>query len=316
MGARIWPKRTLGPELTINITSIHHRRARPHRAFALWKQEAAPSRSEDVSIHVEGLRLSFTRKSEVREVRLPFTAARPFTTTAPLPLCLTLSPPSLLQVLKGVDLTVPRGTFHMLLGANGCGKSTLLRALAGLLPATADTSHLDAPYAFVFQNPDHQVVLPTVSSDVAFGLGRYDLDQAQVTAVVQHALERVNLGAYADRPASSLSGGQKQRVAIAGALAENPKVLLLDELTTFLDGKDQWNVLECVRGLVDAGNEAHSSAGDEAAFDNPVTALWVTHRLEELEFSDGVSYMEGGRVVWSTTPKEAIARMRKLGAVV
>ena len=241
-------------------------------------------------------------------------AAAPAALLHLLPL-FVLSCPS--QILKGVDLAVPRGTLHMLLGANGCGKSTLLRALAGLLPTDAGAAHLDPPYAFVFQNPDHQVVLPTVASDVAFGLGRYDLTQEEVAAAVQHALERVGLGGYASRPTSSLSGGQKQRVAIAGALAENPRVLLLDELTTFLDGRDQKTVLRCVRDLVDASSSDSSQA--EAAGlprDNLVTALWITHRLEELEYADGVSCMEDGRVVWQGTPAEAEAMMRKKGAAV
>jgi energy-coupling factor transporter ATP-binding protein EcfA2 len=88
------------------------------------------------------------------------------------------------EVLAGVDLRVPRGHLHMLLGPNGCGKSTLLRALGGLLPPAPRAGGggggggnlnglaVDQPTGFVFQNPDHQVVMPTVAADVAFGLGR------------------------------------------------------------------------------------------------------------------------------------------------
>lgn len=268
------------------------------------------------------------------------------------------------QILDGVDLAVPRGSFHMLLGANGCGKSTLLRALAGLLHTDSGTLFLDPPHAMVFQNPDHQVVLPTVASDVAFGLGRYDLTQDQVAAAVHHALQRVGLAAHAERPSSSLSGGQKQRVAIAGALAENPRVLLLDELTTFLDYEDQKRVLRCVRDVVDAsrqgGDAAAASApsssssggssdddglhrvgrsglfnsGDSSdgqtssrdvdmgtagqggapeSCDNAVTALWVTHRLEELEYADGVSVMHKGRVVFTGRAAEARRVLGSLG---
>lgn len=212
----------------------------------------------------------------------------------------------------------------MLLGANGCGKSTLLRVIASLLPPDQGAVHVDLPFGFVFQNPDHQVVLPTVSADVAFGLGRYNLTDQEVTAAVHHALGRVGLSEVANRPTSSLSGGQKQRVAIAGALAENPRVLLLDELTTFLDGRDQRNVLECVRSIVDASNGklTQNSArkvneyGEPVGFDNPVTALWVTHRLEELEFADGVSVMDGGKVILTGKPKEALHLMRRMGAKV
>jgi energy-coupling factor transport system ATP-binding protein len=76
------------------------------------------------------------------------------------------------QVLKGVDLRVRRGTLHMLLGPNGCGKSTLLRVLGGLIEPGGGDVRTDQPSGFVFQNPDHQVVMPTVAADVAFGLGR------------------------------------------------------------------------------------------------------------------------------------------------
>ncbi len=71
-----------------------------------------------------------------------------------------------------MDLAIPHGRFHMLLGPNGCGKSTLLRVLAGLFRPDSGAARVAPPYAFVFQNPDHQVVMPTVAADVAFGLGR------------------------------------------------------------------------------------------------------------------------------------------------
>lgn len=76
------------------------------------------------------------------------------------------------QVLRGVDLQVKRGCLHMLLGPNGCGKSTLLKVLGGLLYPDSGSADVDGPSGFVFQNPDHQVVMPTVAADVAFGLGR------------------------------------------------------------------------------------------------------------------------------------------------
>ena len=129
--------------------------------------------------------------------------------------------------------------------------------------------------------------MPTVGADVGFGLGSdASLSEAEIRERVVEALRLVNLtdeDAY-ERQVSTLSGGQKQRVAIAGALVEQPELLLLDELTTFLDEADQRGVIQAVRNAVD------SSAG-------AVTAVWVTHRLEELEFADGAAYMEDGRVV-------------------
>ena len=77
------------------------------------------------------------------------------------------------QVLKGIDFRADWGSFHMLLGPNGCGKSTLLRTLGGLIKPDGGNIRVAQPTSFVFQNPDHQVIMPTVRADVAFGLGRY-----------------------------------------------------------------------------------------------------------------------------------------------
>ncbi|KAK7316951.1 hypothetical protein RJT34_00791 [Clitoria ternatea] len=186
-------------------------------------------------------------------------------------------------VLRDCSIRIPRGEFWMLLGPNGCGKSTLLKILAGLLTPTSGTVYVNEPKSFVFQNPDHQVVMPTVDADVAFGLGKINLTRDEVRCRVSRALQAVGLIDYMKRSVQTLSGGQKQRVAIAGALAEACQVLLLDELTTFLDETDQIGVIKAVRNSLDTSAE--------------VTALWVTHRLEELEYADGAIYMEDGKVV-------------------
>jgi energy-coupling factor transporter ATP-binding protein EcfA2 len=204
------------------------------------------------------------------------------------------------QVLSGIDLEVKQGSFHILLGPNGCGKSTLLKTLGGLVKPDTGRLDVDGPVGFVFQDPDHQVVMPTVLADVTFGLGRYQLPEELVMVQAQHALELVSMQAYGDRATHTLSGGQKQRVAIAGALAERPRVLLLDELTTFLDSEDQEGVLRAVRDI---------THGDEG-----ITALWVTHRLEELQWADTASYMDEGRIQFSGPAKDVAAYMRRLGA--
>ncbi|KAG0450667.1 hypothetical protein HPP92_026615 [Vanilla planifolia] len=188
-----------------------------------------------------------------------------------------------LPILKDCSFRVPPGQLWMLLGPNGCGKSTLLKILAGLLKPTEGTLHVTRPKSFVFQNPDHQVVMPTVEADVAFGLGKFDLTLDEVRSRVSKALDAVGMLKYSQRPIHTLSGGQKQRVAIAGALAEACKVLLLDELTTFLDEHDQLGVINAVKSCVSCTRE--------------VAALWVTHRLEELKYADGAIYMEDGRIL-------------------
>jgi energy-coupling factor transport system ATP-binding protein len=197
-------------------------------------------------------------------------------------------------VLDSCCLEVPRGEFWMLLGTNGSGKSTLLRLLAGLLTPRAGEIEMTAPLGFVFQNPDHQLVMPTVGADVAFGLVREQLSQTAIRARVQEALSAVNLLELERRPIYALSGGQKQRIAIAGALARHCEVLLLDEPTALLDADTQLELVSQVRKLVKS---------------RQITALWVTHRLDELDYCDGAFLLEGGQVTAQGDPRTLKERL-------
>lgn len=196
-------------------------------------------------------------------------------------------------VLDRCTLSVPKGEFWMLLGANGSGKSTLLKVLAGLLKSQSGAIALNAPIGFVFQNPDHQLVMPTVGADVAFGLVDENLSYPETHRRVHEALSAVKLEEYQRRPIYALSGGQKQRVAIAGAIARKAQVLLLDEPTALLDRESQTELVEAVRNLVK---------------ERSLTALWVTHRLEELDYADGAFLLDRGRVIDSGDP----ARLKSL----
>jgi energy-coupling factor transport system ATP-binding protein len=192
------------------------------------------------------------------------------------------------MILKGCSLAVPRGEFWMLLGMNGSGKSTFLRIIAGLLAAQSGTIQMDQPVGFVFQNPDHQLVMPTVGADVAFGLVAEQLPNREVRKRVTEALTAVNLGALQRRPIYALSGGQKQRVALAGAIARHCEVLLLDEPTALLDPDSQLDLVKTVRNIVKQRG---------------LTALWVTHRLNELDYCDGAFLLEGGQVTAKGDPQ-------------
>jgi len=193
------------------------------------------------------------------------------------------------NVLNSCNLKVPKGEFWMLLGNNGCGKSTLLRLLAGLLTADSGTIKTDAPLGFVFQNPDHQLVMPTVAADIAFGLVQEKLNLLQVQYRVKEALTAVNLLELERRPIYALSGGQKQRIAIAGAIARHCPVLLLDEPTALLDPDTQIELVILVQKLVR---------------ERGITALWVTHRLEELHYADGYFLLKEGQVIRQGNPEE------------
>lgn len=197
-------------------------------------------------------------------------------------------------VLDFCSLEVPQGEFWMLLGTNGSGKSTLLKLMAGLLHPESGAIDILPPIGFVFQNPDHQLVMPTVGADVAFGLVAEKLSQREVRQRVEEALDAVNLLPLVRRPIYALSGGQKQRVAIAGAIARHSQVLLLDEPTALLDPDSQLDLVQQVQHLV-------KSRG--------LTALWVTHRLGELDFCDGAFLLEQGKVVDQGDPQRLKQRL-------
>jgi energy-coupling factor transport system ATP-binding protein len=198
------------------------------------------------------------------------------------------------KILDSCSLEVPKGEFWMLLGSNGCGKSTLLRLLGGMLTPDGGEIEIIQPVGFVFQNPDHQLVMPTVGADIAFGLVDEKLSFPEVRARVREALGAVNLLEMERRPIYALSGGQKQRIAIAGAIARNCKVLLLDEPTALLDSDTQIELVQQVQKLVKTRG---------------LTALWVTHRLEELEYCDGAFLLDRGQVVAAGEPKQLLDKL-------
>ena len=197
-------------------------------------------------------------------------------------------------VLNACSLVVPRGEFWMLLGTNGSGKSTLLKLMAGLMSPSAGRIEILPPIGFVFQNPDHQLVMPTVGADVAFGLVAEKLSWRQTRQRVEEALDAVSLLPLIRRPIYALSGGQKQRVAIAGAIARHCEVLLLDEPTALLDPDSQLDLVAQVQRLVK---------------DRGLTALWVTHRLAELDYCDGAFLLEQGKVVDQGDPQRLKQRL-------
>ncbi|MBD2105782.1 ATP-binding cassette domain-containing protein [Nodosilinea sp. FACHB-13] len=203
--------------------------------------------------------------------------------------------PSGLSVLQNCSLAVQPGEFCMLLGNNGSGKSTLLKILGGLLKPQAGEWSVEKPLGFVFQNPDHQLVMPTVGADVAFGLVDEHLPLAEIRNRVDDALSAINLLELKRRPIYALSGGQKQRVAIAGAIARHCQVLLLDEPTALLDPDSQIDLVKRVRNLVK---------------ERGLTALWVTHRLVELDYCDRAFLLEAGRVLDEGEPARLKQRLQ------
>ena len=186
------------------------------------------------------------------------------------------------QALKNCSFSIPHPGLWMLVGRNGSGKSTLFRLLSGMLSPSSGYITCNLKPALMFQNPDHQLLLPTCGSDLSLSVPIH-FNELQRKKRIQMALKQVGLVGMEFRPIHTLSGGQKQRLALAGALAGEAGLLLLDEPTALLDPSNQLMVLDLVRRL----------CSDKK---NPITALWITHRLQELEYSDGAAMMENGQV--------------------
>ena len=190
--------------------------------------------------------------------------------------------PSGALALQGCNLVLPARGLWMLVGRNGSGKSSLLRVISGLLDPLQGRVQCRGRCALVFQNPDHQLLLPSCSSELLLAIDPR-LEPVERRRRVNGALEDVGLGGLAERPIHGLSGGQKQRLAIAAALASDADLLLLDEPTALLDPDSQREVLELIRTLSQRP-------------ERPLSALWITHRLEELAQCDGAAQMEAGRI--------------------
>jgi energy-coupling factor transport system ATP-binding protein len=190
--------------------------------------------------------------------------------------------PSGQTALDHCSLTIPRPGLWMVVGGNGSGKSTLLRLIAGLLEPRRGRLHRAVKPALVFQNPDHQLLLPSCGTDLQLSLPP-GLERGERKRRLAAALGQVGLDGFEQRPIHTLSGGQKQRLAIAGALASEAELLLLDEPTALLDPDSQMEVLELIHAL------CHRAG-------SPLTALWITHRLDELNWCTAAAVMDRGHL--------------------
>lgn len=201
------------------------------------------------------------------------------------------------DALKNVSFSLRRGGWLAVLGANGSGKSTLAKHINALLRPTRgkclvlglDTSCGEAVWrirsgvGMVFQNPDNQIVSSVVEEDVAFGPENLGVDPGEIRRRVDEALEVVGLKGKRSFPTYMLSGGEKQRLAIAGALAMEPQILVLDEPTAMLDPEGREEILVFLSRL--------RSGRD-------ISIVYVTHRLEEALFADEALVLSRGEAVF------------------
>ena len=218
------------------------------------------------------------------------------------------------DVLHGVSFTVKKGEFVCILGHNGCGKSTLAKLINALYTPTGgdvlvkgmntkndnDVIKIRSTAGMVFQNPDNQMVASIIEEDVAFGPENLGVPEAELRTRVDNALKAVNMYAFKDGAPHRLSGGQKQRIAIAGVIAMEPEILIMDESTSMLDPKGRREVLETVRFL-------NKEKG--------ITVVYITHFMEETVEADRIIVMGDGVIRMEGTPDEIFKREEEINAL-
>ena len=217
-------------------------------------------------------------------------------------------------VLGGVSLDIEEGSFVAVLGHNGSGKSTLAKHMNAILLPTGgkvyvsgmDTSEdhllldIRRTVGMVFQNPDNQIVANVVEEDVAFAPENLGVPSDEIRRREDDALKAVGMYEYREHAPHLLSGGQKQRIAIAGVIAMQPRCIVLDEPTAMLDPIGRADVLRTIKTL-------NRERG--------VTAVLITHHMDEAAQADRLVVMAKGKVIADGTPKEVFQDVEGLKAV-
>ena len=213
-----------------------------------------------------------------------------------------------LESLTDVSLSVEEGSFVAILGKNGSGKSTLAKHMNAILVPDAgkvtvcgmDTAEEESMLeirrnvGMVFQNPDNQIVANVVEDDVAFAPENLGVPSEEIHRRVDEALKQVGMYELKGHAPHLLSGGQKQRVAIAGVIAMQPRIIVLDEPTAMLDPQGRKDVIATVTRL---------------CRENGMTVLLITHHMDECIGADKLIIMADGKIVTSGTPAEVFSQL-------
>ena len=215
------------------------------------------------------------------------------------------------QALDQISLGILQGEFVAVLGHNGSGKSTLAKLINALYLPTGgrvivcgmDTQkepqlwNIRKHAGMVFQNPDNQIVATVVREDVAFGLENLGMPRDEMLVRIDEALEAVSMQEYAAAAPHMLSGGQKQRVAVAGVLAMQPDIMVMDEATAMLDPTGRTDIFETTRRL----NR-----------EKKITVVWITHFMEEAAQADRVIVLSDGKIAMNGAPRAVFSRVEEL----
>lgn len=198
------------------------------------------------------------------------------------------------KAIDNLSLTINDGELVSIIGHNGSGKTTLSKLIMGLYTKNSgeiiiqgieqndeNLYEIRKHLGIVFQNPDNQFVATSVEDDVAFGLENLEIDSKDMESIIDESLKSVDMLEYKAKEPHALSGGQKQRVAIAGILAMNPEIIILDEATSMLDPEGKKDFIECVKKLKEKGK----------------IIIMITHDMNEALLSDRTIVLSQGKIL-------------------
>jgi energy-coupling factor transport system ATP-binding protein len=208
-------------------------------------------------------------------------------------------------VFEGVNLRIEPGRYAAVMGPNGSGKSTLGKLVKGLLsPSSGEvwvagqplkSGEISPRVGYIFSNPENQIVSSVVEEDIAFGLGNRGMDPAIMSLRVEESLRLVGMEEYRYHSPQLLSGGQQQKIVIAGILAMECEVLVLDEPTSMVDLRDR-------REILDLFGKLHQDRG--------ITLLHITHSFEEALRAQDLIYLEDGHLSFYGSPDDVLTALR------
>ena len=219
------------------------------------------------------------------------------------------------NILENINLSIKSNEITVLAGPTGCGKSTLLRSIVGLIPnmydgeysgevivdgikiKDAEIKEIAKRVGFVFQNPENQIFMFSVERDIAFGLENLGIEQEIIKERIKKMMETLSITHLAEKAPHELSDGQKQRTALAGVLAMEPKILILDEPTSLLDPKTASEFMELMNKLCK---------------EKGISIIIVEHRLDlVLKYADRLIILSNGKIVSNDKP-ENVFNYKKL----
>ena len=211
------------------------------------------------------------------------------------------------NILENINLSIKSNEITVLAGPTGCGKSTLLRSIVGLIPnmydgeysgevivdgikiKDAEIKEIAKRVGFVFQNPENQIFMFSVERDIAFGLENLGIEQEIIKERIKKMMETLNITHLAEKAPHELSDGQKQRTALAGVLAMEPKILILDEPTSLLDPKTASEFMELMNKLCK---------------EKGISIIIVEHRLDlVLKYTDRLIILSNGKIISNDKPE-------------